>query len=145
MSAKSRPRLRAGNVLLCDDVRAEQNGKFTIIGAIAGDVLISHFPAVVRFGLYVELFAARLGRSDHVVRLIVGDEERLRAVGSAEFRNIRDPATLAVSGQNIPIPHPCNLQVELEYEGKKTTILEKQIRGDVGAQIAGQAIRYSEA
>lgn len=48
-------KLELGNVLICDEVRQERNGKFILLGVFAGDILVSTIPASVPLSFYIEL------------------------------------------------------------------------------------------
>lgn len=47
--------LKFGNVVLCDVVAPGHAGKFNLVNAISGDVIVGVLPANVRFGLYMEV------------------------------------------------------------------------------------------
>ena len=42
------------SVLLCDDIRREDNGKAILIGVYSGDIVVPQFPAVLRLSLWLQ-------------------------------------------------------------------------------------------
>jgi hypothetical protein len=45
--------VKFASVIVCDDIRREDNGKALLIGAYAGDILVPQFPAAVQLSFYV--------------------------------------------------------------------------------------------
>jgi hypothetical protein len=45
--ASKRAELKIISVLICDDVRREENGKEILIGVYSGDIIVTRFPAAM--------------------------------------------------------------------------------------------------
>ena len=46
--------LEVREVLVCDDIRREENGKAILIGVYVGDILVSAFPANLRLSFWLQ-------------------------------------------------------------------------------------------
>ena len=56
--------VEAKGVILCDDIRQEQSGKYIIIGVYSAGVLVTQMPATLRLSLYTTLKFSEAGRFD---------------------------------------------------------------------------------
>lgn len=67
------------NIILCEDVRDELGNKKSLMGILGGDILVPHFPAVLKIALYMEY---------------VPESAEEKAV-TVEFRILQDDAEIA--------------------------------------------------
>jgi hypothetical protein len=65
------------NIILCDDVRNETGNKLSLMGVIAGDIIVGEIPATISFALYMQYFANpdESGKVSIQLRLFQGDTE----------------------------------------------------------------------
>lgn len=52
--------IKFDSVIVCDDIRREDNGKALLIGVYAGDILVPRFPAAMQLSFYI-IGSARKG------------------------------------------------------------------------------------
>ncbi|MFN3623681.1 MAG: hypothetical protein ACK4TP_06410 [Hyphomicrobium sp.] len=109
--------LHVKSVVLCDDIRQEKSGKFILIGAYLGTMLVSSLPARLKLSWWILATPAKKGKETIRVRLMsdgsgpIFTGELELSVGSLEEIAIVLP----------PIP------VELKKEG--AFMLEWQFEG----------------
>jgi hypothetical protein len=101
-------RQRFTNIILCDDVRAEINNKFMLIGVYTADILVAAFPQRLRFSMYFEYIPEESGEKEMFFKLAIGDEK------PAQFQ-----LKLSVSKPNINTPiiiPPVEMTINKESE-----------------------------
>lgn len=119
--------LKVGNVIFCEDVRAEINSKFSIFGAIAGRLIVGKIPANVKASLYVELYGAVLGKIDFEIQVYVGKVNVAQVKGSMEIGNFTDPAIIMIPSFQMHIPKEEEIRVYLDCGGHRRRILTKTV------------------
>jgi hypothetical protein len=89
------------NVIVCEDIRDEMNGKKSLMGVFSGDIVVPSMPAVVRLAVYVEYEpdANDGNQVDFDFRLMQNATEMFRAHGSAPVQ----------SGQSVVVALPPGL------------------------------------
>jgi hypothetical protein len=61
-------------VIVCEDIRQEVNGKWSLMGVFSGDIVVQDFPAEIQLAFYIEY----LPDSDEVGRMIKFDFKLLQ-------------------------------------------------------------------
>jgi hypothetical protein len=94
------------NVIVCEDIRDEMNGKKSLMGVYSGDVIVPTMPAVVRFAVYTEYEtdADDGNQLDFDFRLLQDDTELIKVHGSVVVQ----------SGQNVVLALPPGLATFLK-------------------------------
>src|SRR5271166_2125054 len=78
------------NVILCEDIRDEVGRKKSLMGVMAGDILVPNFPTTIKIAVYMEY---QTGDND--------EQEKL----SIEFRLLlQDDVELAKGGMTSNVP-----------------------------------------
>ena len=77
------------NIIFCEDIRDEVGNKRSLMGVVAGDLLVATFPAVVQTAVYFEYAAEKR------------DGENL----SIEFRMLQDDAEIGKGRMEANISH----------------------------------------
>lgn len=62
-------------IILCEDIRTEDNGKLIIIGVFASKVLISNAPSTLQLAVYFELVGLPAGTYDITVKLYIKNDK----------------------------------------------------------------------
>lgn len=97
-----------GNVILCDDIRREDNGKFLIIGAYSSSMTVRQVPSAVYLRVFVEFQAEALGEMRLDFEFRFGEVMLTRFDGSIAQVTRDDSCpqfiTLALPTAHIDIP-----------------------------------------
>lgn len=128
MADKTAFPLIIGNVLLCEDVRPESNGKHTLLGVYAGDLLVQEFIGQLRMALYLELTAKRIGEVSAHVELAFNEVVLAGAEATFYFKKVTDPAVLTFPMFPVPLSGPGTLSVDVICGGIRRRALGKPVR-----------------
>lgn len=111
-------------VVVCDDIRQEDNGKLMLIGVYSGDILVSLFP----FQRFVCLwFHGRAKKGVYEIetriRIVSENEESPRTNEKkfkADFSEV-DASDIAISVIGVPlvVSGPSEIIIEMRYTEKK--------------------------
>src|SRR3954452_10030963 len=89
-------------VLICDDIRKEDNGKFILIGIYSAEILTETFPANLRIYFWPIMTAGEAGQYEFDIR-IMGPNEAQLVQGSATVIFMRPGMPNGVSLGPVPI------------------------------------------
>jgi hypothetical protein len=73
---------RVASVVVCDDIRVEQNNKFILIGVYTGNIVVGGFPAEIGLCWWIQFFVEELGRFDLEIQLVKDDGATLLRLGA---------------------------------------------------------------
>jgi Family of unknown function (DUF6941) len=112
-------RLHIRSVIICDDIRREDNGKELLIGVYSGVIIAPRLPAVLR------QMACRIeyewnGSLTHSFKLAVttaDDKTIVEATGDAALSNPADPAGLSISLGPIHFDAPAKFKIKFGIDG----------------------------
>ena len=104
------------NALLCEDLRPEQNGKWTILGAFSGDIVVPSLPTNIKLTAYIEIFLNKKYRGNIHFRMLLDGAECMKISGKME-------GNLGYSAIPLPqfivgIPKPGSLVAEISTDGQ---------------------------
>lgn len=68
-------------MLVCDDVRREDNGKEILIGVYSSDIRVAHFPTSLRLVFWMQIIVTTEGRVRFEFRIIGPNEVQLASAG----------------------------------------------------------------
>lgn len=115
------------NTLLCEHVVPGLGNKNTLINVLAGDVVVSEFPARLLFGFYTEYIS-------HVpsgkVRIEINMDRKLFAHVDAEFKDTKvgTPGAIAVPVMEFGIDRDIELTFVAKIDGARAqTILKRRV------------------
>lgn len=129
---KSAFALKIGNVLLCEDVRAELYGKHSLFGVYAGDIVVGEIAGFLRMALYAEIFGNALGTSSIEVTVAYADKPVAVISVEFDFRDLRDPALIVLPSFPVALDKLGKITVDAESQGVNKRLLAKAVRlGDV--------------
>lgn len=77
------PKLTLSSVILCDDVRREDNGKDILIGVYTGDVLVPKFPISMSICLWLLMKTKGMGDFERSVRVL---DPAGKIIAAGQFR-----------------------------------------------------------
>jgi hypothetical protein len=127
--ARRTNRFRCGNVLVCDYVRQEINNKYTIIGAMYGDILVPSFPTNVVISLYFEAFFPDAGKHTLEVSFHYNDLLAARFQIQADVSDLSLPAIIALPPAITSIAAEGDLEVSGKLDsGREQPIVKRRVK-----------------
>ncbi len=113
------------SVVICDDVRREQNGKDLLIGVYSGDILVPAFPFVLPLSMWMEYAPPKPGPNDIFIRLHYGQQPPSIVKATLE---VMDSSTVGVplSGFVIRGDKPDDIVVEYSADGTTYTVIKRK-------------------
>lgn len=75
--AKSALKLGIKSVIICDDIRREDNGKQMLIGIYVGSIEVSSFPINLALAIWIEHKPTAVGETDIEVRFLGPSDAQL--------------------------------------------------------------------
>lgn len=115
-----------GNVVFCDDIRREDNGKFLLIGAYSSSMRLREIPAVTFLCVLIEFQAQKLGNMRLDFEFRVGDKKLARYDGSIDQAILDDAAPqyipLAMPAAHLEIAEECLLELYAISESAEAKI-----------------------
>ena len=121
-------------VLVCDDIRREDNGKAILIGVYYGDIVVSQFPISMRLNYWLQGRVrpnAKPGTAQFKIEVRgQADEENTPVLIEA---TIEVPPPKATSGimvlQSVPFTanSPGRLVISMQEDGEWAELMEKKI------------------
>jgi hypothetical protein len=112
-------RAKIRSVILCDDIRREDNGKEILIGVYNGVILFPKFPAVLR-QLILRIEYDGVDKPKHRLRLALIDSQNqmiFEAEGEAEAAVPSDPSVFAVRLGALRFDQSTRLNVRFGIDG----------------------------
>ena len=111
--------MRIHNVIICDQVRKEDNGKHLLLGVYPADVLVSDFPTTIALVLWMQLYVDTTGEFDFEFR-IQKDKKRIsRTKGTLNVEDHLYPATITLPPALIEIDGECTLSFQIREKNKR--------------------------
>src|SRR5579872_7073229 len=98
-------------VLLCEDVRREIGNKRTLVGVLAGDILVPSFPSFVNFGVYIEYVAVETGSLDFHVEVFAGEKKLYMVLGQMLITSTKLPSVIDIPKVAVNVVEPIVVRV----------------------------------
>ena len=125
------------SVIICDDIRTEQNGKHILIGVYGGDIVVSELPVTLPLAFWIEFLPKRAGEFRFDLRMEVpGSAPSLELNGIGATTTNLDPGSMVLAPRPYVIQAEGRLQLQLRSSsvGRWKTFKAKQImRGPAAA------------
>jgi hypothetical protein len=114
------------SVIICDDVRREQNGKDILIGVYSGDILVQNFPFILPLSMWMEYAPPKSGPNDIFIRIHYGQQPPSLVKATVE---VIDSSTVGIplSGFVIQGDKPDDLVVEYSADGTTFTVVKRKL------------------
>lgn len=114
------------NALLCEDVRDEIGNKKSLMGVLAGDVIVAEFPATLKVCVYAEIeFNPDRNIKRTEILLTHDDQEILRA--QIEFEPSRNVVSMVLPQGLLKLDRPGTLRLAMSAGEQTITLLEKKV------------------
>lgn len=103
------------NVVICDDIRREDNGKNMLIGVYSGSIIVSGFPANLSLAAWIRFELAGVTPAKVDCRLLGNDDAVL---GNIDQMTIQPgPSSLALCGITAQLKESGSLTLQFRQEG----------------------------
>ena len=119
---------KIGNVVLCEEVRAELYGKYSILGAFSGDIIVPYFGGNLRTSLYLELIPLELGALTVIVDFSYAGRPALEAKIEMEVVNVSYPAVITLPAFPVGIEKAGDLVAYVVFNGVRRRVMKKAVR-----------------
>jgi|SRR5580658_754458 hypothetical protein len=114
------------NALLCEEVRQEVNGKFSLLGVFPGS-LSSNTRGLLKISFFVEASAKNIGNYVLQVEVRFRDQMIVGAEAVLDVNNIKDPIVIHFPSFFVPVFESGNLVIDLIYSGARQNVITKDI------------------
>jgi len=114
---------KAKNVIICDDIRQEANGKYFLIGVYPWNIVVSPLPANIPLSTYIEF--EEFSNTNVRIELEVRYNKKIAGSISVDVE-VTTPGASAVALPRMPIPvgGPGELTWHISVGGKKMTLIK---------------------
>lgn len=127
MSRVVLPSLELTGMILCDDIRREQNGKFILIGVYGISILCNEFPAQLNLHLFCSIQPTRLGDVELEFQFCLDEKPLVGAELLAQFTGLTEDL-FSTPALPVTLKGPGTLSLRCrEARGDWTVVLEKTI------------------
>ena len=111
------------NAILCEDIRMEFTGKFSLAGVFGSDVAMTDLAAPLLCGVFAEIEPFEIGSAQGEVRILDGaNDERLRMPLQINIGMLqRQPLSLGPFNFTVSAPGDVKIQWRID-EGRWTTV-----------------------
>lgn len=112
------------NVVICEDVRHELRGKFTIVGVSVPELNVVSFPANLRVALWVSGTPSELGEFDIAVRAINPDGKTIVEGGlKGEIKSL-SKMSIVIGPMHLAAEKEGDYKFQWQFQGKKWSAIE---------------------
>ncbi|MBS1050494.1 DUF6941 family protein [Gluconobacter japonicus] len=125
------PEFKVIDAILCDDIRAEIGGKSTIIGATAGSVIVSTFPAKIKATFWIKCRAKNMTPGNYKLDFRLREKNSNRIFYGVQINiNAKEEKT----DEYIPITPPVSIfllekpavgVVEASFDGGEFDLIQE--------------------
>jgi hypothetical protein len=134
---------RVASVVVCDDIRVEQNNKFILIGVYTGNIVVGGFPAEIGLCWWIQFFVEELGKFELEMQLIKEDGAALLRLGAALELIEREWGVISIPKLPLQIQSDGSfkLQMKKKEDSDWATINEFSVKtGNVPGGLVQQVI-----
>jgi hypothetical protein len=118
-------------VVVCDDIRREQNGKALIIGVYGGDIVLPDLPATLTLAFYFVGKGRAPGHGTVEIRIqyLRGKDPMGMATATADVQSVPVGMNMALALPGIPFDfdRPTELIISVLVDGEWCEIDRKQV------------------
>lgn len=141
-----RPQLEVKHVIVCDDIRREDNGKEILIGVYSGGIVVPSFPAPLALSFWMQFSASEAAENIPVEFRVVGENEDVQFARMSAGMRVGKAGLGSIGLGAVPvmlqIPTTLRLQMK-QYDSDWKTVYE--IAVEKGAVSLGPIIGQASA
>ena len=118
---KSPPSISVETVVICDDIRREDNGKVILIGVYNNVIILERYPAVIQPKFWLQCKASADGNVPLKMRIIANKKQKLYEA-KADIDVERGQFGFFAFGLHSPpikLASPCSLTLKFQQPGKR--------------------------
>jgi hypothetical protein len=129
-------------VVLCDDIRLEQNNKHILIGVYNGTIVIPNFPAVFPVCWWIQVFSTETGSFELDIQLVKdqGDTLLRARIGYEILTN--DWASISLPRVQLQIQGPGKLKLQMKKKAESDWITIQDLEIKQGDVVGGPPIQH---
>lgn len=118
-------KMKIENVIICDEVRKEDNGKHLIIGVYPNNMLVPEFPANLAPSIWMQLYLDQ-DKDTEIEFRIRQDDGKILGRGTGVLPMSRtQPATTSLPPSLIKVQKACVLSFQIREKGARWKTLKK--------------------
>lgn len=120
---------RFDQVLLCDDIRVETNGKYIIIGMYTSEILIADFPAYLPLRAMMAYTREEIGPQKIDFIWTMDDAPLAEMEGGVDQQTLNLPITIALPPVPLYLEAPGQLQLSARLtSGERALLLSRAVK-----------------
>lgn len=123
-----------GNVLVCDDIRREINGKLILIGIYSDSIVVGAFPAALKLRYYVEYLLKEGAQAEVHFRISANGISPIASIdASIEVEGAATVAALDLPPTTITFKEATTLELSFSLDGETWAVISSKrvIQGEV--------------
>jgi hypothetical protein len=126
------PQIKVRQVVVCDDIRREFNGKEILIGVYGSDIVVSNFPSPLNLSFWVQFTAPEVAPEIPLEVRLMGDDELQFILLKAVIRIDRaGKGAIAIGPLPTFLQVPTNLRLQIKQKNTEWETVE-EIKVDKG-------------
>src|SRR5262245_6739230 len=110
--------------LVCEDLRPEPNGKWTILGAFSGDIVVSQVPASIKIALYLSVKVSTAYKGEIFIRYRLDDT--ILAILKGKLDTVPNYLALPIEGIILNFETIGRVYFEASFDDENWTILAEK-------------------
>jgi hypothetical protein len=121
-------RKNISKVLICDDIRVENNGKYILIGVYTDDILVSSLPATLSFMTYLQIRPDDVGEANIRARVCFGRQSKKNVAPIIEIKAVfknKETAQMALPKVSFTAQKEEVYRVDVSFDGRTWVNLSK--------------------
>jgi hypothetical protein len=115
MTTKIGDLLTITNAIVCEDVRAELNNKWSILGAYSGDIAVPNVPAAIKIAFYMEGQLAKPYHGPLSARIRLDNDQVALVTGTMDAKE-SGPVSLPIPGPIVPFQNAGTIFMDLSFD-----------------------------
>lgn len=117
--------MKIDNVIICDFIRKEDNGKPIMIGVYLENIQFLKFPATIGLTTWVQFHVGTKGKTEFEFRFLKDRKPLATGAGELNIKDTKKQITLTVPTIALVIEGPGTLSCQIREKGKRWQTLKK--------------------
>jgi hypothetical protein len=110
-------------VVLCDDIRQEQNNKHILIGVYNGTIVVQEFPAQFQLSWWIQIFPTETGQFHLDIQLTKDERDILLRAGVGYDIREMDWASMVLPRISLQFHGPGKMQLQMKQKSESEWII----------------------
>ena len=117
--------MKFANVIVCDEVRIENTGKYIIIGVYSSNIVAPAFPAELLLSIWSQFYVNRNGDMDVELRVLANNKEITRGTGKFKITNYKEIVTSVFNGIPLQVQGEGMLKFQIREKNGRWKTMKK--------------------